>query len=235
MTTDDALDAVAEKYATGEITESKFREIVTALGGDPDDMLGLDDEDDNSNKEYTTVELREMDDATAATELTNEQQERREKLLSLQEEAENTQDRWEDERETVGNVIVQSDLEALGSRLNLYGNLVLVQLNTDNDQLREGAEKLQSFADEETELENVDWDKREDLAVAAKDVLDALLIEWDGTRWDRLPQERRSQILNEAREAWGYEHFFAAVMNALLAARAQFNDLEEQAKSFRGS
>ena len=104
--------------------------------------------------EYSPSELEAMSDDEARSELTVEQYERREKLLDLlADAAENEQELAADE-ERVEDLVVHADPEALGTEVDVFGNDLLVQVESDDPAFRAVAEELDDeFGDiDETEL-----------------------------------------------------------------------------------
>lgn len=161
--------------------------------------------------DYTPGQLRRMDEQQARETLTVKQFERWEKLQELDEEAAETKRDWSDQRETVTDLVVHADREALGTHVEIYGNDLLVRIHSENEQFREAAEGLNdAFGDEEEALEDLSVTEREDLAGHLLNMLDAVLLEWNGTPWDSVPKPDRFEILTRARNKWNLDGLLLA-------------------------
>jgi hypothetical protein len=165
-----------------------------------------------SNLEYTPRELREMDESEARSTLTVDQYERWQGIQDLYEDVEETEAEWEREAETVEAVTVNADMEALGTRVEVFGNDLLVHADTEAREFRQAAERLDDeFGDiDGSELDDVNDDRVGALADHLLDMLDAVLVEWDGTEWSALDEGSRQSVLQSARSKWGVDGLMLA-------------------------
>lgn len=226
-----AIDTLRSQYEEGHLSKEEYEQALSSLGATAETD---EPTDSDTPADYSPNELLALSDEEAA-DLPEGQQQRRAKLQELYDDAEQTKEQWAEEDRRVSNVVINADPEALGTRVNLFGNDLLVQINTDNPNLREAAKNLQEYEDSEQEMEDLSSDDREELATAARDLLDALLIQWNGTEWDRLPETQRHNILADARESWGFENFVISTVRCVAAAQQQFDETAEMVDSFRGA
>ena len=195
---------------------------------------------------YHTAELHAMDEETARAELTVNQFERWEKIQDLHESAAENREQWEQEAETVHDLTVNADLEALGTEVDLYGNDVLVHINEDRDgeAFEAVAEELQATIGEVTpadaddldpeDIPDLDDEDTETLVRAFAQLYDIALARWNGTDWADLPEHEREAILESAREQWGASAFIMGVFDCLMAIREQQAESQEAVESFLG-
>ena len=185
--------------------------------------------------EYTPRELREMDDDEARQTLTVEQYERRESLLELMEEADETRERIDEQNERVEELVVHADKEQLGTEVDVFGNDLLVHVDSDNDEFREAAERLEALEpDDETEIDTLDDDLREDMAEQLTTMLDAILVRWNGAEWSDLPADARAGVLADAREKWGLDGLMLAWADIAAAVNEDREERVGVVDSFRG-
>jgi hypothetical protein len=226
----ETIERLTESYRSGALSEDEYVDAIESLGEDDEDEEG-----DDSPEEYTPRQLREMTDAEAES-LPADQQQRREKILELYHDAEETKEQWTEEDREVGNIVIHANPEALGTSVELYGNDLLVQLDTDDEDLRQAAQSLEAVEDmSKEEFRDLGGEAYEEAIAAAGQMLDALLVKWNGTAWDRLPSERRSAILDDAREAWGAVKFVQATFETMAAVQQDMDEMTEAVDSFRGA
>lgn len=188
------------------------------------------------DREYTPGQLRQLDRDEARETLTVDQFERWEQLDELDEQAAETEQEWSDQRETVTDLVVHADRDALGTAVDIYGNDLLVRVHSENDQFRAAAEGLEAtFGDEEASLDDLSDADREDLAGHLIDMLDAVLLEWNGTPWDSVPEPERYEILTQARGKWNLDGLLLAWFDIADAINDEREDQMEVVDSFRGA
>lgn len=187
--------------------------------------------------DYSPSELEAMSDDEARSELTVEQYERREKLLDLLDEAaENEQELAADE-ERVEDLVVHADPEALGTEVDVFGNDLLVQVESDDPAFRAVAEELDDeFGDiDETELETLGAEETDRIAEALQEMLDLVLVRWNGTDWDGLARDKRDLVLHDCREKWGVDGLLLAWVEIADAVQTDREDKLSVVDSFRGA
>jgi len=182
--------------------------------------------------EYRPTELVRMSDEEVA-DLSDEEQQRREKLLALHSESEETKKDWADQRQRITDIVVNADREALGTRVDVFGNDLLVRVHSENTDLRESAERLESFADDEREMADLPAEDREDLAAYLIEMLDAVLLEWNGTDWTDLPEDERYGVLFRAREDWALDGLLSAWLNIAAAISEERDEQMEVVDRFQ--
>lgn len=185
--------------------------------------------------DYTPTELREMGDDEARSTLTVDQYERREKLNDLLAEADETRERIDEQNERVESLTVHADPEQLGTEVDLFGNDVLVHIDTDNDEFREAAEALEELEpDDRTEIDALDDDLRERMGEKLTTMLDAVLVRWNGHEWGDLPADDRAGVLADAREKWGLDGLMLAWADIGAAVGEDREERVGVVDSFRG-
>lgn len=191
--------------------------------------------DDDQTQAYSISELRAMDEQTARQTLTVDQYERWDSLQALYDQAEANRDRFAREDERVHDLTVHADPEALGTEVTLYGNDLLVHLDSDDPTFQAVHDEYQDLVGDvdDADLDALE-DNREAVADAIIELFDCLLVRWNGTDWEDLSPEQRRGVLADAREAWGFDALvlgWGEVMTAIREAREQ---QAEAVESFRG-
>lgn len=201
--------------------------------------MATDSNDDGGAPyEYSPRQLRQMDDAEARTTLTVAQYERREKLLELDAQAEETQEQWDEEDRQVAEVTVHADPESLGTEVAVYGNDLLVHIEDDDAQLRAAVEDLRDLQSEYGDLAPDEYDEIDErdqdrMVALLQDLLDAVLVRWNGTEWGDLGEAQRRAILDEAAGEWGVNALFLAWVDIQVAVLEEREDRLDVIESFR--
>lgn len=193
--------------------------------------MSTDTDDDG----HSPRELREMDEQTARQTLTVGEFERWESLQDLYDQAEATRERFSREDDRVHDLTVHADPEALGTQVTVYGNDLLVHLDSDDPAFRAVHEEYQDLVGD-TDADNLAAleDNREAVADAVVELLDCLILRWNGWEWDDLPQEQRRAVLADARAKWGFDALMLAWADVMGAIREDREEAAEMVKSFRG-
>lgn len=188
-----------------------------------------------SSLEYTPRELRAMDEDEALSTLTVAQYERWQGIQDLYDDVEETEAEWDAQAETVAEVTVEADMEALGTRVDVFGNDLLVHADTESTGFRNAAQRLDDeFGDiEGDQLEDVDDGRVDALANHLLDMLDAVLVEWDGTDWDALDEDGRQGVLQSARSKWGVDGLMLAWGEIAVAIREDREETVGRIEKFR--
>jgi hypothetical protein len=193
------------------------------------------DPDDDQTQAYSVSELRAMDEQTARQTLTVDQYERWDSLQDLYDQAEANRDRFAREDEQVHGLTVHADPEALGTDVQLYGNDLLVHLDSDDPTFRAVHDEYQDLVGD---VDDADLDalkeNREAVANAIIELFDCLLVRWNGTDWERLSPEQRRGVLADAREAWGFDALVLGWGEVMAAIRETREQQAEAVESFRG-
>lgn len=192
-------------------------------------------EDREDGPEHTPGELLAMDEQTARETLTVQQFGRYEKLHELEADADETKERWAEENERVTELTVHADAEKLGTEVDWYGNDVLVHVDSDDAAFRDTIETFrEEFDDVGTdEIDTLEPERAETLTSHLLTLLDHLVVQWNGHDWDALPQAERDAILSEARDKWGLDAAFGALMDAMTAIRKEREEQVDVVESFR--
>jgi hypothetical protein len=188
-----------------------------------------------AQQEYSTLDLRQMDRATAERELNKLQFDRWEQLHDLMDSAEETRERFEREDEQVQDLVVRADPEELGTPVDIYDNDLLVRIDSDDEGFRGAIETLDDEFSEE-ELDNpteLDGDDRDRMADLICDVLDAVILRWNGTDWNELRADQRRAVLADARAQWGFDGLFLALVDIIAAVREDREQRVDVIDSFR--
>lgn len=185
--------------------------------------------------DYSVSQLREMDEQTARDTLTVNQYERWEQIQDLYDDVAETEAEWQSQEETVAAVTVSADMEQLGTRVDVFGNDLLVHADTEAPAFRQAAERLESeFGDiDGSELDGVDDDRVQALADHLVEMLSQVIVQWGGTEWDSLPPAQRDSILADAREKWGVDGLMLAWSDIAVAIREDREEVVGQLEKFR--
>jgi len=181
------------------------------------------------------TELRQMDRETARNTLTVTEYERWEKLQDLHEQADETREQWAEEEDTVAEITVHADMEQLGTELDLYGNDVLVHVDSQNTALEDHADAVDDILGDvdPEDVDSLTQSDLDDVLGHLLDMLDIALVRWNGTEWADLPEDARADTLARIGESWGVE---AVLMAWFDIAEAMHEEREEKVsaiESFR--
>jgi hypothetical protein len=192
----------------------------------------------DTDTEYTPGQLRQMDESTARSTLTVDQFERWEKIQDLYDDAEETREQWADADETVTEISVSADPEALGTHVDVFGNDLLVHIDAEDDRLRAVAGELDGFDLEAEDGEGYAVPEDADidaLAEALTNLLDLVIVRWDGTVWADLAQPERDTVLADARAGWGVDGLLLAWVDIMAAVNEDRQERMGAIESFHGA
>lgn len=184
---------------------------------------------------YSTLELRQMDEEEARNRLTVNEYETWERLHERVDRAEETREQWDDEDETVAALTVHADPEALGTEVSLYGNDALVHIDSEDADFRAAADRLDdTLGDADPDdIEALDDADTDVAAEALLDMLDAVLVRWNGTEWAELSQGQRQTALQQMRAKWGLDALLMAWFDIAAAVAEEREDRVDVIESFR--
>lgn len=176
---------------------------------------------------YTVTELRRMDEEAARTTLTVAEYERWESINALHDQAEETRQQWDDEAETVADLTVHADVDDLGTEVDVYGNNLLVHIDSEDDALTDAAETLDdAFGEDELDDPGeLDDDRKAEVVENLVTMIDAVIVRWNGTEWNDLGESTRRGVLGDARAKWGVDGLMLAWVDI---ASAVHEDREEK-------
>lgn len=195
---------------------------------------------DEYEREYANHELLAMDDDEARHRLSVAQYERREKLQDLHEEADETREQWAEEQQEVAEITVSADPEQLGTTVDVFGNDLLVRIDSEDPALQRAADSLDDiraeYADVDAEaMDQIPRDDREAMGNCLVEMLDAVIVRWDGTEWADLPDWKREAVLADARTDWGLDGLLLAWVDIAAAVNDDREERLDVVESFRGS
>jgi len=187
--------------------------------------------------DYSAMDLRDMDRTEALNELDAEEFERWEDVQELTEAADERAQEFAENEQTVSSVVVDADLDELGTDVTVYGNDLTVYIDADDDRLHDAVERLDDkFGDvERDDLAALDDGDRETIGTALEDILLSSIVAWDGERFEDLPADEPLAIVQTAREKWGLTPTFEAVMKIIGACNEAQAERFEAIDSFRGA
>jgi len=186
-------------------------------------------------REYANHELRAMDEATARKTLTVNQYERWDKLNELYDEAEQTRQEWQDNDDTVAAVTVSADMDDLGSEVEIYGNDLLVHVDSTNGELErhmDAADDILGDTDPD-KVESLSDDDVADLSGHLQAALEEVIIRWDGAEWDAMTKDNRADVLATAAEKWGIDGLLMAWFDIITAIAEDREEKVSAVESFR--
>lgn len=187
---------------------------------------------------YTPGELRRMDDEEARSTLTVDQYERREKLLAMQAEAEETAERFAEEEEVVHGISVATDPEELGTSVETMGNELLVHLDRENRHIRQHLQALDEQTEDGDDVPNPEELSEDSVDEAVEHVLglfEHAVIRWNGEPFATKPEDERADVLASVRRNWGADGVMLAFFDVLMAVAEESQEREAAMESFRGA
>lgn len=189
-----------------------------------------------TSQEYTVVDLRQMDREEARNTLTVNEFERWEKLRELDERAAETKRKWENQAEQVADLTVRADPDALGTELDLMGNPVLVRVSPEDEELQAIGKSLErQYGDiEEIDPEALEAGAADDIADHLIQMLDCVLLRWDGHDWSDLDRPTKDSVLAQVRSKWGIDGLMLAWVEIAQAVEEDMDGRMEVVDRFRG-
>ena len=187
--------------------------------------------------DYSAMDLRDMDRTAALNELNAEQFERWEDVQELTQAADERAEQFAANDRTVSSVVVDADLDELGTDVEVYGNDLTVYIDADDDRLHDAIKRLDDrFGDvERDDLDALGDADREAIGEALEDILLSSIVAWDGERFEDLPADEPLAIVRTAREKWGLTPTFEAVMKIIGACNEAQAERFEAIDSFHGA
>jgi len=199
----------------------------------------------DSDSEYSPFDLRDMDEEEARQTLTVNEFEQWEQIQELYDSVEETKAEFERDADAVAEVTVSADMEALGTEVDIFGNTLLVRANPEDRELIKKVERIEAEfgdiavedpdADGAAAYEGVPRERLNDMATALVDVLDHLILRWDGTDWASLSDAKRDAVLAQARETWQIDGLQLAWEHIVVAMDEERSEREDRLKSFRSA
>jgi hypothetical protein len=187
--------------------------------------------------DYTLTELRNMDEATAKTELSYQQFQTWESLNDKLDEHEDRVAEWQDADADVTDTIVFADRSDLATDVNIMGNDLAVYYGPTDDDIRDAAEALQERfdidTDDELTVEDVPDGAVEFVEARLADLITAAVVEWNGTHWNDLGVEARDDIHERIREKWGTAALMDAWVEIQVSVEDNRNERLERIEKFR--
>lgn len=188
---------------------------------------------------YSTLELRRMDEQTARDELSVPEWERWQTLTEMVDRAEQTRERWAEEDERVADIEVAAEMDQLGTEVDIYGNTLLVHVNSEDPHLQQIAEDIDAYRQrvgdvaDEDDLKGLSESDADELADLLLEMLDTMIVEWGGTEWDELAPHQRQTILADARSKWGLDGLMLAWVDVIGAIEEDREERLDVVESFR--
>jgi len=185
---------------------------------------------------WSVLELRQMDRDEARQTLPVAEFERWEQLHELEQGADETRERWAEEDREVQALAVNADPERLGTAVDLFGNDVLVHVESDDPAFTDAVESLQDLLgddvdDPKAEIETLQENRAETVECFI-DILDAVILRWQGTDWDDVDPATRHETLRQAADKWGLDAMFVAVMRIFSAVSEDRHPLRQRLAGF---
>lgn len=186
---------------------------------------------------YSIIDLRQMDREEARRTLPVAEFERWEKLQELQRQADKTRERFAREDEQVAELSITADTHKLATEVDLYGDTVLVHIDSGDEAFINAAERLEEAMDGDgpEDVPTMDADRRDAIAEALADLFDAAFVEWEGVEWDSLRADQRADHLARLRDAWGLDAMFVALLDIVAAVQEDRSEKVDVIESFRRS
>jgi len=184
----------------------------------------------------TMAELRAMDEATAKTELSFQEFQTWESLNERLDEHEQTKQDWQDIDEATTDAIVFSDRSDLAADVSVMGNDLSVYYGPEDSDIRDPAKRLQERFDID-DADGLDADDvpEEDIEFVADcliDLIEAAVVDWNGTHYDDLSPQDLDFIRDGIRD-WGLAAMMDAWVEIQVSVEENRNDRLERIQKFR--
>lgn len=184
----------------------------------------------------TMAELRAMDEATAKTELSFQEFQTWESLNERLDEHEQTKQDWEDIDEATTDAIVFSDRSDLAADVSVMGNDLSVYYGPEDSDIRDPAQRLQERFDiDDADGLDVDDVPDEDIEFVADcliDLIEAAVVDWNGTHYDELSPQDLAFIRDGIRD-WGLAAMMDAWVEIQVSVEENRNERLERIQKFR--
>ena len=184
----------------------------------------------------TMAELRAMDESTAKTELSFQEYQTWESLNDKLDEHEATVKEFEDAEEATTDAIVFADRSDLATDVSIMGNSVAVYYDPSDDSIRDPAERLQERFDiddaDGLDADDVPEEEIEFVADCLIDLIEAAVVEWNGTHIDDLsPQD--IAFIRDGIRGWGLAAMMDAWVEIQVSVEENRNERLERIQKFR--
>ena len=184
----------------------------------------------------TMAELRAMDESTAKTELSFQEFQTWESLNERLDEHEQTKQDWQDIDEATTDAIVFSDRSDLAADVSVMGNDLSVYYGPEDSDIRDPAKRLQERFDID-DADGLDADDvpEEDIEFVADcliDLIEAAVVDWNGTHYDELSPQDLAFIRDGIRD-WGLAAMMDAWVEIQVSVEENRNDRLERIQKFR--
>jgi len=206
--------------------------------------------------DYSALDLREMGHEEARDTLTVGEFERWQKIQDLTDAADDQRQAFRENAERATDILVNATPERMAAELTLWGNDCKVYYDPEDTRVQSAAEDLadalgidpEAAAEEDpsqvldtADVDSVDDIEDRDLLGDIKDALvqliDACLVEWNGSRWADIPQSDREFVLSEIRKprpkGWGAAGLVDAWVEIQYHVESNRNERMEQVRKFR--
>jgi len=184
----------------------------------------------------TMAELRAMDEPTAKAELSFREYQTWESLNDKLDKHEQTKQDWQDIDEATTDAIVFADRSDLAADVSVMGNDLSVYYGPEDSDIRDPAKRLQERFDID-DADGLDADDvpEEDIEFVADcliDLIEAAVVDWNGTHYDELSPQDLAFIRDGIRD-WGLAAMMDAWVEIQVSVEENRNDRLERIQKFR--
>jgi len=184
----------------------------------------------------TMAELRAMNESTAKTELSFQEYQTWESLNDKLDEHEQTKQDWQDIDEATTDAIVFSDRSDLAADVSVMGNDLSVYYGPEDSDIRDPAQRLQERFDiddaDGLDADDVPDEDIEFVADCLIDLIEAAVVDWNGTHYDELSPQDLAFIRDGIRD-WGLAAMMDAWVEIQVSVEENRNDRLERIQKFR--
>jgi len=183
----------------------------------------------------TNTELRRMDETEAKHNLTVAEYERWESLNDHLDRADEAREQWEEDDAATVDITVKADMSDLATEVELYGNDVLVHMESDNSAIEDHIGAVDDILGDRDvdETATLTDDEKETAEGHMLDVLDEILVQWNGTRWADLSEAQRGGVLADIGREWGVDALLNAWLDIAVAVAEDREEKVSTIESFR--
>ena len=193
----------------------------------------------------TMTELLRMDESTAKRELSYAEYQTWESANDHQERYQERKAEWRENEQQATDILVNTDVSALATEIELFGNDVAVYYDPEDPRLHEAAQSvadvlgvdIDDAADLEATTDDVPREAIDDAKGALADLVCVTFVEWNGHNWGDLPVESRRTVADRIQQprpdGWGLAGLMDAFSEIMTAVETNRNERLERVEKFR--
>ena len=193
----------------------------------------------------TLTELLRMDEQTAKRELSYAEYQTWESATDHHGRYQERKREWRENEQQATDILVNTDVSALATEIELFGNDVAVYYDPEDPRLHDAAEAvadvlgvdIDDAADIEATTNDVPREAIDDAKGALAELVCVTFVEWNGHNWSDLPAESRRTVVERIQQSrpdgWGLAGLMDAFSEIMTAVETNRNERLERVEKFR--